>query len=96
MLSCLFYKKKRHCKAAESAKSNAQKKVKRPDLTPKNLKLWTEDQLRVVRGLCHSSSKQDAPVGKGSCLSHRPAPPSHLMGGPSPAVTHHRVMMSLS
>lgn len=51
MLSCLFYKKKRHCKAAESAKSNAQKKVKRPDLTPKNLKLWTEDQLRVVRGL---------------------------------------------
>lgn len=39
--------------------------------------------------LCHSSSKQDAPVGKGSCLSHPPAPPSHLMGGPSPAVTHH-------
>ena len=70
MLSCLFYKKKRHCKAAESAKIYAQKKVKRPDLTPKNLKLWTEDQLWVVRGLkkkklCHSVRRRKIREGAG-------------------------------
>lgn len=70
MLSCLFYQKKRHCKAAESAKSHAQKKVKRPDLTQKNLKLWTEDQLRVVRGLkkiklCHFVRRRKTREGAG-------------------------------
>lgn len=58
MLPCLFYKKKRHCKAAESTKSHAQKKVKRPDLTQKTLNSGLRINLRVVQGLkkiklCH-------------------------------------------